>query len=88
MSYKDNILSTKSGNPETLDFTDCLLTCVKTLKPKERIVFILRDMEEMSIKEAAQILNSSQAMVKYRLASARRNLKNKIIKHYPSLEEK
>jgi RNA polymerase sigma-70 factor (ECF subfamily) len=86
--YHDNILVPSRNNPIPADFKDKLEQSLEILTPDERIVFILRDIEEMSIEESAQILNSSQAMVKYRLSKARRKLKVLLSKFYPQMEEK
>lgn len=82
------ILVPSRNNPIPADFKDKLEQSLEILTPDERIVFILRDIEEMSIEESAQILNSSQAMVKYRLSKARRKLKVLLSKFYPQMEEK
>jgi len=67
-----------------IDFKENLDMCLKFLTPKERAVFTLRDMRECSIKETAQILNSTQASVKKLLFSARRKLKERLMQFYPS----
>lgn len=51
---------------------------VKSLKPAYRTVFILRDIEEMSIEETAAALNLSISAVKSRLLRARLQLREKL----------
>jgi RNA polymerase sigma-70 factor (ECF subfamily) len=51
---------------------------VQSLKPAYRTVFILRDIEEMSIEETAEALNLSISAVKSRLLRARLQLREKL----------
>lgn len=75
------------GDHLLIDFKDNLEMCLKFLTPKERAVFTLRDMRELSIKETVQILNSTEASVKKSLFSARRKLKDRLKQFYPSIEK-
>jgi RNA polymerase sigma-70 factor (ECF subfamily) len=51
---------------------------VQSLKPAYRTVFILRDIEELSIEETAEALNLSISAVKSRLLRARLQLREKL----------
>jgi RNA polymerase sigma-70 factor, ECF subfamily len=51
------------------------------LPEKQRMVFILRDLQELSIEEVSVILNISVGSVKTNLVYARRNIKEKLIKY-------
>lgn len=51
---------------------------VQSLKPAYRTVFILRDIEEMSIEETAEALSLSISAVKSRLLRARLQLREKL----------
>ena len=51
---------------------------IQSLKPAYRTVFILRDIEEMSIEETAQALDLSISAVKSRLLRARLQLREKL----------
>ncbi len=62
------------------DITEKLNSAIKNLNPKLRTVFILRDIEKLSIKETAGILNLSESNVKVRLMRARMQLKEKLIR--------
>lgn len=55
---------------------------VESLKPAYRTVFMLRDIEEMSIEETAQILNLSISAVKSRLLRARLQLREKLTRQF------
>jgi RNA polymerase sigma-70 factor, ECF subfamily len=55
---------------------------VQSLKPAYRTVFILRDIEEMSIEETAQALNLSISAVKSRLLRARLQLRDKLTRQF------
>ena len=51
------------------------------LKPKNRIVLVLRDLEELSIRETARVLGVSVPAVKTRLLRARLMLRKELIPH-------
>lgn len=53
-----------------------------TLKPVQRAVFLLRDVEELSIKETADILNLSESAVKVYLHRARLDLREKLSQYF------
>jgi len=52
----------------------------KQLKPQQRMVFVLRDLEDLDLKEIAHILNISTGAVKSNLCYARRNIREKMQK--------
>ncbi|MGB9907226.1 MAG: RNA polymerase sigma factor [Candidatus Saccharicenans sp.] len=52
--------------------------CLEKLSPKERRVFILRDLEGLSIKETAAVLKTSSISVRVNLSSARRKIRQLI----------
>jgi RNA polymerase sigma-70 factor (ECF subfamily) len=64
-----------------------LLSCLDTLSPREREVFLLRDIEEQSIKETARILGSSPLSVRVHLSSARKKIKERVKEKFPRLLE-
>ena len=49
--------------------------CLQTLSPKERAVFLLRDGEGFSIKEASEILGSSSMSIRAHLSHARHKIR-------------
>jgi RNA polymerase sigma-70 factor (ECF subfamily) len=55
---------------------------IQSLKPAYRTVFILRDIEELSIEETAQILSLSISAVKSRLLRARLQLREKLTRQF------
>jgi RNA polymerase sigma-70 factor, ECF subfamily len=55
---------------------------VQSLKPAYRTVFILRDIEEMSIEETAETLSLSISAVKSRLLRARLQLREKLTRQF------
>ncbi len=55
---------------------------VQSLKPAYRTVFILRDIEELSIEETAEALKLSISAVKSRLLRARLQLREKLTKQF------
>lgn len=64
-----------------------LLGCVDGLSPREREVFLLRDIEDRSIKETAQMLRSSPLSVRVHLSSARKKIRERIKEKLPHLLE-
>ena len=69
-------------NPEDTysreELSTILDDAVQSLKPAYRTVFILRDIEEMSIEETAETLGLSISAVKSRLLRARLQLREKL----------
>ncbi len=55
---------------------------IKKLPESLRVVFILRDIEDVSIKETAEILNLTEANVKTRLLRARMMLRERLSIYY------
>jgi RNA polymerase sigma-70 factor, ECF subfamily len=55
---------------------------IQSLKPAYRTVFILRDIEEMSIEETAEALDLSISAVKSRLLRARLQLRDKLTRQF------
>ena len=55
---------------------------IKKLPEPLRIVFILRDVEDLSIRETAEIMNLTEANVKTRLLRARMALREQLSSYY------
>lgn len=55
---------------------------IASLKPELRMVFILRDVEELSTQETAQILSLSEGAIKVRLHRARLALREKLAAYF------
>ena len=55
---------------------------VQALPESMRIVFLLRDVEELSIKETAEALNLTETNVKTRLLRARMFLREQLSTYY------
>ncbi|MBE3131827.1 MAG: sigma-70 family RNA polymerase sigma factor [Acidobacteria bacterium] len=64
-----------------------ILGCLAVLSPREREVFVLRDLEEFDIKETARALGCSSISVRVNLSSARRKLREAIRNDFPHLKE-
>jgi RNA polymerase sigma-70 factor (ECF subfamily) len=86
----------KSITPESPDpGRDCaarevrsgLMKCLTSLTSRERDVFILRDIEDLNIKETAAALGCSSVSVRVHLSSARRKMREAIRERFPHLEE-
>lgn len=70
---EDELMSTESQR--------FLEEAVQTLSPALRLVFLMRDVERLSIRETAEILQISESAVKVRLMRARLKLREKLT-HY------
>jgi RNA polymerase sigma-70 factor (ECF subfamily) len=73
-------------NPEDTysrdELAELLDQAIQSLKPTYRTVFILRDIEEMSIEETAEALGLSISAVKSRLLRARLQLREKLTRQF------
>jgi len=73
-------------NPEHLymasELRDILTTILEELSPLLRTVFVLRDIEGLSIDQTAEVLNLSHAAVKARLFRARLQLRQRLNKYF------
>lgn len=58
-------------------------TCLWTLSPKEKSVFLLRDGEGFSVKETSKILGCSSLSVRTHLSRARQKIRTQFEKIYP-----
>ncbi|MCE5248688.1 RNA polymerase sigma factor [bacterium] len=57
---------------------------VRMLTPKQREVFVLRDIEGFSTEEIASLLNLNQSTIRVHLAKARERMKRELLKRYPN----
>lgn len=64
-----------------------IMACIDALSPREKEVFLLRDIEELNVRETARALGISSLSVRVRLSSARKKIRAKIEKDYPHLLE-
>ncbi|MEW6674150.1 MAG: sigma-70 family RNA polymerase sigma factor [Thermodesulfobacteriota bacterium] len=64
------------------ELSDTIQDAIQSLPEKYRLVIVLRDIEEFSTEETAQILKISPANVKVRLHRARLFLKEKLQEYY------
>jgi RNA polymerase sigma-70 factor (ECF subfamily) len=63
---------------EANDLTEHILSESKNLPPKEYLVFCLRDIQDFSIEEIAEVAGMSIGSVKTNLCYARRRVRNAI----------
>jgi RNA polymerase sigma-70 factor (ECF subfamily) len=59
---------------------------IASLPEKYRLVFVMREVEEMSIDETMATLNLTESTVKVRLSRAKEILRNNLSSYYKSLE--
>jgi RNA polymerase sigma-70 factor, ECF subfamily len=81
----------ESDNPEILMNNKELRNCIKklseNLSPKQKIIFVLRDLEEMEMSEVCNITNMPANQVKANLYHARKAIKRNLV-YFKFLEEK
>jgi RNA polymerase sigma-70 factor, ECF subfamily len=77
-------------NPEMLyrasEFREILITSLQRLSPALKVVFVLRDIEEHSLRETSEILNLTETAVKTRLSRARLQLREELSKYFKQPE--
>lgn len=70
-------------NPEenciNKDLAGTIIHLSETLKPKQRVVFVLRDLQDLDMNEVARITGMSVNSVKSNLFYARRNIREKLL---------
>ncbi|NOR15885.1 MAG: sigma-70 family RNA polymerase sigma factor [Candidatus Aminicenantes bacterium] len=66
-----------------VEIRDRLQACIRFLTPKERIVFVLRDVEGHSVRETASLLRMSSVSVRTHLSRARCKLRIRYEEIYP-----
>jgi RNA polymerase sigma factor (sigma-70 family) len=64
-----------------------IMRSLDALSPREREVFVLRDLEELDIRETSRVLGCSSLSVRVSLSSARKKLRLAIRRDFPHLEE-
>jgi RNA polymerase sigma-70 factor, ECF subfamily len=73
-------------NPEQLywasELRDILIKCLEELSPLLRTVFVLRDIEGLTIDQTVEVLNVSETAVKARLWRARLQLREGLTKYF------
>jgi RNA polymerase sigma-70 factor (ECF subfamily) len=69
------------------DAREKLLSCLGGLSPKEKQVFLLRDIEGRSVKETAAILRTSAISVRVHLSRARDKIRELVKERFPELLE-
>jgi RNA polymerase sigma-70 factor (ECF subfamily) len=74
----ENNLDKNVGDKQLAEIIESL---AENLSFKQRLVFILRDLQELSIAEVSAILNMSKNSVKTNLVFARKNIRQKLEKY-------
>jgi len=73
-------------NTNTQDTFSILYNKVSSLPKKQRTVFILRDLEELSMRDVSEITGLSIGSVKSNLYYARKNIQNELLPYYKNKE--
>jgi RNA polymerase sigma-70 factor (ECF subfamily) len=91
-AFEDSVHETPAAaNPEAgrdrQELRSSIMRCLGVLGPREREVFVLRDLEELDIRETARALGCSSISVRVNLSSARRKIREAIRQDFSHLEE-
>ena len=73
---------------ESQEVRSDILRSLAVLSPREREVLVLRDLEELDVRETAQTLGCSAIAVRVHLSKARRKLAEVLRRDHPHLEER
>lgn len=65
-----------------------ITSSMDALNPRQKAVFVLRDLEGLDIKDVAQITGMPQATVRWYLHRARSKLRGELTRHHPQLLKK
>lgn len=68
------------------ELRDGVRRAMAALSPREREVFVLRDLEELDIRETSRALGCSSVSVRVHLSAARRKMREAIRRDFPHLE--
>jgi RNA polymerase sigma-70 factor (ECF subfamily) len=68
------------------EFRDCLAKAMALLPENYKDVYVLRDLENLSTRETAKLLNISEANTKVRLMRARLFLRDQLANHFKCIE--
>jgi len=85
---REAALETASGpekGHEDGELRSKLMDCLDVLSPREREVFLLRDVEELNVREAAAALGSSAVSVRVHLSAARKKIRRRIREKHPEI---
>jgi RNA polymerase sigma-70 factor (ECF subfamily) len=87
---REAALATASGpekGHEDVQLRSKLMDCLDVLTPRERDVFLLRDLEDLNVEETAAALRSSSISVRVHLSAARKKIRKRIGEKYPEILE-
>jgi len=75
------------AGPDRQELRSDIMRLLGVLSPREREVFVLRDLEELDIRETAGVLGCSSISVRVNLSAARRKIRQAVRENLPHLEE-
>lgn len=86
----ESILQCTVGSDESMlakEFNELIQEAAAALTPKQKAVFILRDLEDLSVEEVCGILSMSAGNVKSNLYYARQQMSEKLKKYYQTTDK-
>lgn len=75
------------ANLDRKEAREKLLSCLERLSPREKEVFLLRDIEGRTIRETAEVLGTSSISVRVHLSRARDKIRRLCKERFPELLE-
>ena len=82
-----SVADSPEAGRERQEIRSDILRSLAVLSPREREVLVLRDLEELDVRETARTLGCSAIAVRVHLSKARRKLREVLRRDFPHLEE-
>lgn len=86
----EGVLHYSAGSDESMhanELNELIQEAAAALTPKQKAVFILRDLEDLSVEEVCNILSMSAGNVKSNLYYARQHMGEKLKKYYQTTDK-
>jgi RNA polymerase sigma-70 factor, ECF subfamily len=78
--------SNPARNLEAGELHSAVIKFAEKLTPKQRAVFVLRDLQMLTVEEVCEMLNMKETQVKSNLYYARLSIKGDLVKYYNNLK--
>jgi RNA polymerase sigma-70 factor (ECF subfamily) len=85
MMLQDLVANGAPGPDVTLErrqLSQALMACIERLAPEQREVFMLRQYQDLSFREIARVVQSSESTVKSRMRYALKNLRGMLVEQH------
>ena len=83
--FDNGLMNRPAADQENRELRARLMECIEVLTPREREIFLLRDVEGLNIEETRRIAGGSAVSVRVHLSAARRKIRDRIKIRYPEM---